>query len=145
MLDALRLLALTEGGGGVIPHISLIWRSSLLRSIHGRVQSFRPWGNAGSPIDGLPSKLCATLDLSRRLRVDGHTFHDDLDAHLGVAGIPSPGTDARSRHEVAYRRVAVGACSHRFINMPVDPLRPDRVGALSAVTLEEEPSHEAPF
>ena len=31
----------------------------------------RLWGNAGSPSDGTPSKRCATLDLSRRLRVDG--------------------------------------------------------------------------
>src|SRR5258708_377552 len=29
------------------------------------------WGNAGSPSDGSPSKLCATLDSSRRLRMDG--------------------------------------------------------------------------
>src|SRR6266571_6106924 len=27
-------------------------------------------GNAGSPLDGTPSKLCATLDISRRLRMD---------------------------------------------------------------------------
>ena len=28
-------------------------------------------GNAGSPSDGSPSKRCATLDVSRRLRMDG--------------------------------------------------------------------------
>src|ERR1700692_586454 len=41
-------------------------------------------GNAGSPSDGSPSKLCATLDSSRRLRMDGPNpgfFKRDLLRH----------------------------------------------------------------
>jgi hypothetical protein len=36
----------------------------------GEAPILEPWGNAGSPLDGLPSKLCATPDLSGRLRMD---------------------------------------------------------------------------
>ena len=36
----------------------------------GEAPILKPWGNADSPIDGLPSKLCATPDLSGRLRMD---------------------------------------------------------------------------
>src|SRR5438128_1021800 len=41
-----------------------------------------PRGHAGSPSDSPPSKLCAALDLSRRLRVDEHGFHFGLEAEF---------------------------------------------------------------
>jgi hypothetical protein len=43
--------------------------------------------------------------------MDGNvtSFRDDLNAHLGAALIRPPGTDARRRYVVAYRRMAVGA------------------------------------
>jgi len=37
----------------------------------GETPILERWGNAGSPLDGLPSKLCAMPDLSGRLRMDG--------------------------------------------------------------------------
>ena len=49
---------------------------------------FSSRGNAGSPSDGSPSKLCATLDFSRGLRVDGiqsSLTPADLSLCLGTA------------------------------------------------------------
>src|SRR4051794_25230530 len=48
-------------------------------------------GNAGSPSDGKPSKLCATLDLARRLRMDGKPLPispTDLYARTGTGSAP---------------------------------------------------------
>jgi hypothetical protein len=56
-------------------------------------------GNAGSRSDGQPSKLCATLDLSRRLRMNGTVtlLNSQLDLHasLGTASAPDA-VDVRS-------------------------------------------------
>src|SRR5215207_9656489 len=64
----------------------------ILRSC-GRRQGLIPCharGHAVSPLDDLPSKRCAALDLSRRLRMDEalSVSPHDLYAHLGTASAP---------------------------------------------------------
>src|SRR5207237_10091432 len=76
-------------------------------------------GNAGSPSDGRPSKLCATLDLSRRLRMDGISpaiSPSELCDQLGTASAPVL-IDVRPHDSFfADNRLIVGA----FHRVPAD-------------------------
>ena len=77
---------------------------------------FKPWGPADSPLDGSPSKLCATLDLSRRLRMDGNPLpvsSNDLYARLGTAASPLLIDVRRADAFNADDRQIIGA-SHRL-------------------------------
>src|SRR5260370_29565132 len=72
-------------------------------------------GYAGSPSDGRPSKHCATLDLSRGLRMDENALSispHDLYAQLGTASAPTIVDVRRSPPEPATGRMIVSA-SHR--------------------------------
>src|SRR6266478_537378 len=90
------------------------------------------WGNAGSPLDGIPSKRCATLGLSRGLRMDDGTFpisSDDLYARLGSASAPTVVDVRRNVSDPASGRMVVSAfhcppeevkgLSHITLNRPV--------------------------
>src|SRR5258708_7712821 len=68
--------------------------------------AFKLRGNAGSRSDGPPSKLCATLDLSRRLRMTERLppLNFRLDLHAGLAShrrgqrsVTSTGAEAGAR------------------------------------------------
>src|SRR6266481_4679240 len=67
-------------------------RSEKLLRATKRLDKDDLWGNAGSPLDGIPSKRCATLGLSRGLRMDDGTSSIsplDLYARLGSELAPT--------------------------------------------------------
>ena len=82
----------------------------------GEVPIWGLWGNAGSPLDGLPSKLCATPDFSGRLRMDAlqpSVAPAELSSQSGRASVPMM-AGARPEAPTASGRLTVVAVPLRM-------------------------------